>query len=291
LLKYKPEQRDYYFIILSFPVVVNGYGFSQSLPEPLPLLRHNRIGQAGFILGRGGIMADDKKLTVLNEVTSISGSNTLLYVVDTSGSSPIQKKIKGDNFFNSAKFGDTSNYTSFEADGTMVMTGSARVWDDIFAPLTTAKQGQTDKPPFTSTEIAYLFPQADTSAIMYIIIQFPHGYALGTDVEPHVHWKQTQSGSVVFKMNYKWFDIGGEIPAAFSNYVMAVPSIQYTSGNVHQLTSGSAHISGSSITSISSIMLVALYRDDNTYTGTAITYQFDIHYQKDTVGSRTDNSK
>lgn len=40
------------------------------------------------------------------------------------------------------------------------------------------------------------------------------------------------------------------------------------------------------IIGVSSIMLIKLYRDDNTYTGNAVTYQFDIHYQKDTIGSR-----
>jgi hypothetical protein len=44
-------------------------------------------------------------------------------------------------------------------------------------------------------------------------------------------------------------------------------------------------ISGSSIVGVSSIMLIKLYRDDNTYTGTAVTYQFDIHYLKDGFGS------
>ena len=55
-----------------------------------------------------------------------------------------------------AKFGDTVNYMAFESDGTLIMSGSATVWDDIFFPLVTAKQGQTDKPAFSTTEIGYL---------------------------------------------------------------------------------------------------------------------------------------
>lgn len=236
-------------------------------------------------------MADDKKLTALNEITSISGSNTLIYVVDTSGSAPIQKKIKGDNFYNSAKFGDAENHTSFEADGTMVMSGSATVWDDLFFPLTTAKQGQADKPPFSTGEVAYLFPSADTSHIMYIIAQFPHSYKLGTAIHPHVHWKQTQSGSPVFKMNYKWFNIGDAVPTDYSPYIMSNRVVTWTSGNIHQLSSGSIAISGSHISNVSSLMLIELYRDDNAYTGDCVTYQFDIHFLKDTVGSRTEFSK
>jgi len=39
------------------------------------------------------------------------------------------------------------------------------------------------------------------------------------------------------------------------------------------------------------MMLVKLYRDDNTYTGDALTFQFDIHYEIDTVGSRQEYVK
>jgi hypothetical protein len=227
----------------------------------------------------------DTKITELTAYTSASPTDVIPIVDVTNG---VTKKISTENFFNSAKFGDRTNYTSFEADGTMVMSGSATVWDDLFFPLTTAKQGMTDKPPFSSTEIAYLFPSGDATNIMYIIAQFPHSYALGSDIEPHVHWKQTQSGSPVFKMNYKWFDIGGVVPAAYSPYVMSNRIIPWTSGSIHQLSSGSAHISGSHITGVSSIMLIELYRDDNAYTGNCVTYQFDIHFLKDGIGSRTD---
>lgn len=230
----------------------------------------------------------DTKITELTAYTSASPTDVIPIVDVTNG---VTKKITTSDYFNSAKFGSTTDYTSFETDGTMVMTGSATVWDDLFFPLTTAKQGQADKPPFSTTEVAYLFPSGDTSHVMYIIAQFPHSYKLGTDVQPHVHWKQSQSGSPVFKMNYKWFDIGGAIPTAFSPYVMSNRVIPWTSGSIHQLSAGSALISGSSISNVSSIMLIELYRDDSAYTGDCVTYQFDIHFLKDTVGSRTSLSK
>jgi len=169
--------------------------------------------------------------------------------------------------------------------------GSAVLWDDIFFPLTTGKQGQTDQPPFSTAEVAYLFPQANTSHVIYMIAQLPHRWATGTEISPHVHWKQASSGSVVFKMDYKWFDIGGVVPADFQTYVMDVDAMPYTSGSIHQLTGGSATIDGSHITGVSSLMLIKLYRDDNTYTGNAATYQFDIHLQIDGFGSANKFSK
>lgn len=197
----------------------------------------------------------------------------------------------GDVVNNIGRFGTATDNTSFEADGTLVMSGSATVWDDLFFPLTTAKQGQTDQPAFSTSECAYLFPQADTSHVMYIIAQYPHDWTLGTSVHPHVHWKQTQSGSVVFKMDYKWFDLGGVVPANYTTYTMSNSVMPYTSGSIHQLTTGSAYISGSHISGVSSIMLIKLYRDDNTYTGNAVTYQMDIHINKNTLGSRSEYIK
>ena len=191
----------------------------------------------------------------------------------------------------SSKFGDDDNYTKFEADGTMVMSGSATVWDDMFFPLTTAKQGQADKPPFNTTEIAYMFPSGDTSHIMYIIAQFPHDWATGTEVSPHVHWKQDSSGSPVFKMDYKWYGLRDIFPTSFNTYVMDRKTFPYTSGSIQQLNSGSAPISGSHITGVSSIMLIKLYRDDTAYSGDAATYQFDIPIMKNSLGSRTEYIK
>lgn len=165
------------------------------------------------------------------------------------------------------------------------ISGSSNVWDDLFFPLTTAKQGQTDKPAFDPDSIGYLFPPSDTTQIMYMIAQFPHSWATGTEIYPHVHWKQENTGSPIFKIDYKWFTIGETIPNAYSTFTMANKTMAYTSGSMHQLNSGSISISGSSINGVSSIMLIKLYRDDNAYAGNALVYQFDIHYQKDGFGS------
>lgn len=223
----------------------------------------------------------------LSTITATSGSITNLY--STTASTTNLYAASGSFTAissGSARFGDTVNYTQISSDGTITMSGSATVWDDLFFPLTTAKQGQTDKPPFSTAEVAYLFPAGDTSHIMYIIVQFPHYWKTGSNIYPHVHWKQESTGSPVFKMDYKWYGLGDIMPANFSTYVMATKVFPYTSGSMQQLNSGSAPISGSHITGVSSLMLVKLYRDDNAYSGNTTTYQFDIHIEKDSLGSK-----
>jgi hypothetical protein len=162
--------------------------------------------------------------------------------------------------------------------------GSSTLSEDLFFPLTAGKVGVVDQPPFSTTEIAYLFPANDASQVIYVIGEMPDGWAIGTDIMPHVHWKQTHSGSVVYKIDYKWFNNGSNVPDTFSTYVMSTNENPYTSGSILQETSGSAFISGSHITGESSMFLIKLYRDDNTYTGNAITYQFDITIQKESFG-------
>lgn len=191
----------------------------------------------------------------------------------------------------SATIGTPPNAANFDSQGFMTLSGSARYWDDLFFPLQSGRQGALDQPPYNFTEVSVDFPQANSSQKMYGVIQFPHSWATGTDIYPHIHWKQTQAGSVVYKMDYKWFDIGGIVPSNFSTYIMNRPAFVWTSGSIQQLSSGSAPISGSSITGVSSIMLVVLYRDDNTYTGAANTYHLDIHVLKDTLGSHTTYNK
>jgi len=191
-----------------------------------------------------------------------------------------------------ARFGNSESSSYFESDGTLIFSGSATVWDDIFFPLVTAKQGQTDKPAFSPTEVAYLFPQDDTTEFMYIVGQLPHSMKVGSDLSPHVHWKQTQSGSPIFKMDYKWFPIGGSVPASWESHVMSTPAVPYTSGSVQQLSCGN-RISGSALQSVSvgvsSIMLIKLYRDTgDDYNANAVVYQFDIHFEKDSLGSHSE---
>jgi len=229
--------------------------------------------------------------TDLDSHTGASGSNVhSLGTISTQNANAVI--ITGGSIVSgSARFGGAVNYTAFETDGTMVMSGSATVWKDLFFPLLATKQGALDKPAFDANEQGFLFPSADTSQIMYITAQFNHDWKMGSTVFPHVHWNQNHSGSPVFKIDYKWFDIGATIPVAYSTYIMDTRQVVYTSGSIQQLNYSAGGISGSHIAGVSSLMLIKLYRDDNAYSGNAITYQFDIHHEIDTLGSRSEYSK
>jgi len=190
-----------------------------------------------------------------------------------------------------AKFGNgAESYTHFESDGTMIMSGSALVWEDLIMPLTTTKIGANEKPDFDETNVGYLFPQNDTAEILYLIIQMPHSWAEGTTICPHLHWRQEEDAAAVFKLDYKWINMDADTSGSFQTHVLDKYEYTFTSGSIHQVSECLDFIDGTGKT-ISSVLTMKLYRDDDVYDGDALAYQFDIHYQRDSLGSREEYVK
>ena len=186
-----------------------------------------------------------------------------------------------------------SNYSEFEADGTLLFAGNATVWEDMRAPATAINPpGVEGDPDWDATNIGWLFDAAGIE-ILYIVFQVPHSYKEGTDLYPHVHWQPTTTNTddVLWKIDYKWTNIN----ATDAGSTTPVELLAAGNGTAlkHQMDSFTA-LSGTNKT-ISSILTIKLSRmgndEDDTYTGDALLKEFDIHYQIDTVGSRTELAK
>ena len=67
---------------------------------------------------------------------------------------------------------EINNYLNF---GSRISTIEKPVWEDLRFPATQTKIGSNDLPHFDFTNIGLLFPREDTSEIIYIIAQMPHG--------------------------------------------------------------------------------------------------------------------
>ena len=189
-----------------------------------------------------------------------------------------------------------------ESDGTIRADGLASTWDDILVPFTQAKQGNTLLPAFDYNNLGLLFPQNDATEIVYMIVQIPHSYKLGSEIHPHIHWRQTTgtNGIPTWKMDYKWFNNGETVPGTFTTITTNTGVFTYTSGSMAQISSfpaisGAENTTGGGLSpgekNISSILLVKLYRDDNVVSGYVLGFQFDVHYEKDTQGSRLEFTK
>ena len=155
--------------------------------------------------------------------------------------------------------------------------------DDLRFTLTRDNQGLNLKPDYDFNELGLLFPQNDDTEIVYIQAQMPHDREPNSDIFPHVHVKLEDGGQAVFKIDYKWFNIGEEVPTAFTTYIMNDNTHDYVATDIHSVIKNDTGIDGTGKTS-SSMMLIKLYRDDNVYSGDIVTYEFDIHYTRSRFG-------
>ena len=90
------------------------------------------------------------------------------------------------------------------------------MWDDLRFPATLLRQGATTKPDFDPTNMGLLFPQNDNTEIAYIIAQLPHAWKQGTNLHPHLHFTQTGATLPTFKIDYRWYENGGDPTGAFT---------------------------------------------------------------------------
>lgn len=159
------------------------------------------------------------------------------------------------------------------------------VWEDLRFPPSRTMVGALGKPDYDYTNCGFLFPQNDTGEVIYIVAQFPHAYKLTTSIYPHIHFIQSSADVPVFKLSYRWYK-NGSTPPSFTTITTNSLAFSYTSGSITQVALFPA-ISGVSIDTISSILDMKLYRDDNVVTGDVLVKELDIHYEIDTLGSRT----
>lgn len=168
------------------------------------------------------------------------------------------------------------------------------VWDDLRFGVSALKVSPvSNKPDFDSANVCFLFDKAATEMVMGVA-QLPHSYKTGTALSPHIHWSPAtdDSGYTAWRLEYKLADINGSFPTSWSADTIVVESD--SSDVLHQLD-GFDDITMTSYTGVSVIMLWRVSRlgglGTDTYDNDARFYEFDIHYQKDRMGSINETSR
>lgn len=203
-----------------------------------------------------------------------------------------------------------SNF-AIEADGTFRLNGDATVWDDLMVyPDATTKSG-SNSPVWTrfaqngSSQGVFLWMfDPTTEQELYFTIQIPHSYKLGTSIYPHVHWTTisgTPTGTnVTWGFEYTMIKIGGTFNSSTtlitSNTV--IPPIGTPTGTRQHLITAFGAIAGGTTPNdidVSTVLVCRLYRkagdSNDTFSSAVGLLGFDIHYEKDTEGSRTQYEK
>jgi len=190
-----------------------------------------------------------------------------------------------------AFFGNNTDYSEFEADGTLVFRGAATSWNDInksLLPLSTGANVPSIIAVNGATRLKVrAFNGIGTVNELGEGLEILHDYKEGTDIIPHIHWAATTTaaGNVKWNLAYMWVDRDG----VFTTETVISVTVATSGVAWQEQRTNFPTISGAGKT-IGSRFHFVLYRDPtdvaDTYTADAAAFDFGIHYERDTVGSR-----
>jgi hypothetical protein len=200
-----------------------------------------------------------------------------------------------------------------ESDGTLVYANAATVWGDLNVYPDATSRGSSNPPVWggqaatafkknaagTSQGVFLWMFSATTEQELYFTIQLPHSYKHGSDLFPHVHWTTAtgtpSSTNVTWGLEYSVISIGGNFPTTesltSSTIISGIPTI---TGTGQHLITALGTISGTGM-NISTVLVCRVYRaaanGTDTFANEAGFLGFDIHYEQDTQGSRSEFTK
>ena len=182
-------------------------------------------------------------------------------------------------------------------------------WDDMRIAGTSFLNGAT-APSVSQYQGSIYLPAYAAAATIdqaFATVQFPHGWKIGTNFRPHIHWSPSVGGGVYDNQGVCW-KIDYSIAPRPGTFIAPVTMsgvdtwttgsdglVQYGHRRVRFMDSnGSTEIGVSGLT-ISSMILLRLYRDNahtaDTFTQPAHFLEVDFHYQIDKPGSREELTK
>ncbi len=170
------------------------------------------------------------------------------------------------------------------------------VWEDLRFPAQAINPvGLTGPAGVDATEpyLGTLLFDAGSTEICCGQAQFPHARKLSSPIVCHIHWcpTSTDTGNVLWRLSYMVAEIGG----TFSGSYIDIDILTASSGVVGRHQKSKFTTISNIGTDTSTMMLWKISRiggdGTDTYTGDARLLEFDIHYQIDTIGSRTELSK
>ncbi len=193
--------------------------------------------------------------------------------------------------------GTTVDNTTFETDGTMIYNGTATVWDDmqVSPGAATKNLNPPDWGAFIDGLQLFVFDPVKEEQV-YFSVQIPHGYKVGSDLHPHVHWTTPlgipSANNVVWGLEYTIVNIGGQFPNSVTlSANNVIPGIGTPTVVRQHLITAFATIPGAAL-NISSILVCRLFRNAtnvaDTFPNDVGLLSFDLHYEKDADGSHTD---
>lgn len=201
------------------------------------------------------------------------------------------------------KGGDVAsgNYFCIEPDGTDIRVGSASVFEDQRYPVIGQRLDTSSgriSYNYTTLTIDYATNARYPEEPISITAQMEHGRKKDSDIYPHIHWNQTSSAFPNVLVGYRWYN-NGEDPTQALTLLALVSSnnaFTYSSGTIAQITRIPLPQGLGAGKKLSSIFDIQIFRDTantsglfagaDTYAGVFSLKEFDIHIERDMLGSR-----
>lgn len=192
-------------------------------------------------------------------------------------------------------FGSETDYMEIEADGSINLYGDATMFDDLLGDITQVKsQGSGVSLNNTESSLEYT-ATANLNDYSVINYQVPHGWKVGSDVFPHLHFWQDNDNAPNFLLRYRWQINSGAKTTSWTDYKCNTLVFEYTSGTLNQIAHGGG-ITPPEGAGLSDILQIRIFRDTgNTstvfagadpYTGAVGITSADVHIEKNRLGSR-----
>lgn len=200
-----------------------------------------------------------------------------------------------------ARIGEyTNNFTEFEADGTLKMNGTATVFEDVNAAVAAAKTPAANFPDwatFTTNTSAYTFKLNDYADLG--TIEIPHSYKEGSDLEVHLHLATNGTNNAterkvkyIIYYTYGISDNGSNqfITEASLTAELTIPANQLDK-STYYLSMGTIPGTGIKIGTQLKMRIKRIAGTGTEPVNNPFLGQVGVHFQKDTIGSRTMTSK
>lgn len=197
---------------------------------------------------------------------------------------------------------ESGNYSEFTSDGAYIAKGNATCFrDELHDLIKSASNNPGSSLVYDFVESTLVFK---TSAVItdYAVmnVQINHDWKLGTQIEPHIHWFQTENNTPNWLIQYRWQANSEQKTNTWINVKYSQNTFAYTSGTLNQITAFTPIIPPAN-SNLSDIIQFRIMRDTtnvsglftgaDTYSTNAAGTSFDIHIEIDMLGSNSRYAK
>jgi len=175
-----------------------------------------------------------------------------------------------------------------------------RWWDDeTIAAFSTEKENPAARIVTNTTELTqdYAANARFPTEFLGFVYQMKHSWAIGAQVDFHIHWFQNANNTPNWMIEYRTI-LQGAVPSGWTQAIWTNNVFTYVAGTILQMTEFALITPA---VGLSSFLDVKLYRDSanasalfggaDPFVGAAPLKQADMHFQKNSVGSVTENAK